>query len=133
MSGASASWTPERRAAQAQRMRNRFRDPAEREKQRVRATALMADPERRAAASARMKRLNARMRDDEVLRAKCIRGQKRTRRAPAFRKMQSLVMSELMARPDMKRMARFHCLRINKNPKVRRRQVAGRRRKARKQ
>lgn len=87
-------------------------------------------PAMRAASSERMSRLNARMRDDAKLKQKCIRGQKRARRQPAYRAIQSLVMKDIMARPGARSRARRHCVAINKDPKVRRRQWAGRRRKA---
>lgn len=122
-------WTPERKAAMAQRMRTRWKDPDYRRDQSRKRAAAMQDPARRAAASARMKRLNARMRDDEELMRKCVRGQKKVRRTPAYRAMQSAVMTDIMARPELRRRARFHCIAINKKPKVRKRQWAGRRRK----
>jgi len=130
MSGTREAWTPERRAAQAARMRERYRNPSARRKQAEHLARVRARPEVRAAASARMKRLNARIRDDDKLRGKVIRGQKRVRRSPQYRAMQSLVMTDVMSRPENRRAARFHCIRINKNPKVRKRQWAGRRRKA---
>jgi hypothetical protein len=43
-----------------------------------------------------MRRLNARMRDDEALKAKCVRGQKRVRRSPGFRAVASAVMADIM-------------------------------------
>jgi len=70
------------------------------------------------------------MRDDEQLKAKCIRGQKRVRRRPAFRDIQAAVMKDIMARPEMRRAAHTHCVKINKNPRVRRRQWRTRRRRA---
>lgn len=130
MSGTADSWTPERRAAHAARLKQRWRDPTYRAAQAEKRRAAMRDPRRRAQASARMKTLNLRMRHDEELKAKCVRGQKRVRRAPAYRETQALVMADIMARPEQKRRARFHAIRINKNPKVRKRQWAGRRRKA---
>jgi hypothetical protein len=77
-----------------------------------------------------MQALNIRMRDDKRLKAKCIRGQKRTRRNGAYRQVQAAVMKDVMARPEMRRAARDHCIRINKNPRTRRRQWATRRRRA---
>lgn len=131
MNGTKESWTPERRAAQAERMRQRFKDPAHRAAHAAKMAKAMQDPARRAASSARMKKLNARIRDDDTLRAKVIRGQKRVRRAPQYRAIQSAVMKDLMARRrELRRGARFHCISINKNPKVRKRQWASRRRKA---
>jgi hypothetical protein len=78
---------------------------------------------------ARMASLNIRMRDDETLKAHCVRGQRRVRRAPRFRAIQSAVMTAVMARPEMRRMAKFHCIKINKNPKIRKRQWIGRRKR----
>jgi hypothetical protein len=123
-------WTRDRRTTQSRRMRRRMRKPQQREKQRVSMTARMQSTAQRLASSMRMKVLNARMRADEKLKAKCIRGQKRVRRSPGYRAMQSLVMKDVMARPEMRRTARFHCIKINKNPRVRKRQWAGRRRRA---
>jgi hypothetical protein len=84
----------------------------------------------RARRSARMKSLNMRIRDDDALRVKVIRGQRRVRNNPIYKLIQAAVMKDIMSRPDMRRAARNHCIKINKNPKVRKRQWAGRRRKA---
>lgn len=86
-------------------------------------------PQMRATKSAMMKALNARMRLNEDLKRKCVAGQKRVRREPAYRAIQSLVMKDIMSRPGARSRARRHCVAINKDPKVRRRQWAGRRRK----
>lgn len=119
-------WPPERREAFSLKVRARWRNGAFAKRR----PATITDAER-AARSARMKLLNARMRDDEQLKSKCIRGQKRVRRSASYRAMQSLVMTDVMARPELRRAARFHCIKLNKNPRVRKRQWAGRRRKAR--
>lgn len=130
--GRATSWTPERRLAFAKHMKARWRDPAYRDLVvRRRRERGPQSSERRAAASVRMKLLNARMRDDEKLKNKCIRGQKRVRRSPAYRAIQSAVMKDIMARPDLRRAARFRLIKLNKDPKVRRRQWASRRRKKR--
>lgn len=123
MSG--APWTPERKAAHSLRMRARWSAG----EFSTRAAPAIDDRER-AARSARMSRLNLRMRDDDVLKAKCVRGQKRVRRSQFYRAIQSAVMTDIMSRPELRRMARFHCITINKKPKVRKRQWATRRRKA---
>lgn len=86
-------------------------------------------PEMRAAKSAHMKALNARMRTDEELKARCVAGQKRFRRSPMARAIASAEMKKKMQRPEMRRAARYHCIKINKNQKVRRRQWATRRRR----
>jgi hypothetical protein len=116
-------WTPERREAFSAAMRQRWRSGQYADRRPATITA-----DERAARSGRMKRLNACMRDNEALKNKCIRGQKRVRRAPAYRSVQAAVMADVMSRPEMRRQARFHCIKINKNPKVRKRQWAGRRR-----
>jgi hypothetical protein len=59
------------------------------------------------------------MRDDEELKGRCIRGMKRIRRSKSYRAIQAAVMAEIMKRPELRRRARFHCITINKNPKVR--------------
>ncbi|MGD0420570.1 MAG: hypothetical protein ABSA68_13490 [Xanthobacteraceae bacterium] len=118
-------WTPERRTAFGVTMRKRWRAG----QYAGRRAATVTETER-AARSGRMKRLNGRMRDDEALKNKCIRGQKRVRQSPAYRAIQSAVMADVMSRPELRRQARYHCIKINKNPKVRKRQWAGRRRKS---
>lgn len=130
MSGTSASWTPERRLAHAKRLRTKWRDPNYRARQSKSRAKAMECPLRRAASSTRMKILNQRIRNDDALRNKVIRGQKRVRRSPEYRAMQSLVMKEIMSRPEQRRRARFHCIKINKNKNTRRRQWATRRKKA---
>jgi len=119
-------WTVERKAAFSLAMRKRWRGGVY-----ARRSPARIDTAERAARSARMKTLNMRMRDDGALKRKCVRGQKRVRRSPAYRAVQAAVMTDLMRSPEMRRMARFHCVKINKRPKTRRRQWAGRRRKAR--
>lgn len=123
------AWTEDRKVAQSKRMKARWRNPEYRAAQTAKNGANNRNPVRRADASGRMKRLNARMRDDDKLRHKCIRGQKRVRRSPEYRAIQSAVMADIMSRPEMKRAARLHCKKINRNPRVRRRQWAGRRKK----
>lgn len=76
-----------------------------------------------------MKLLNQRIRDDAELRGKVIRGQRKARSAPGYRAMQALTMRETMKRPELRRLARFHCAAINKCPDVRRKQWATRRRR----
>ena len=115
-------WTPERRFAFAAKMRARWRGGAYR---RRRAPVISAAE--RAARSARMARLNARMGGDKALKRKCVNGQKRARRSPAYRAIQSAVMADVMSRPELRAKARDRCIKINTNPKVRVRQWAGRR------
>lgn len=129
MSGTSASWTPKRRRAQAKRMKKRMQDQTVLAETLERLQVARDDPANRAAASDRMKQLNNRMSTDEKLKAKCIRGQKRVRRDPAYRSVQSVVMADIMSRPENKAKAREHVTKLNKDPKMRRRQWAGRRRK----
>lgn len=117
-------WTPERKAAHAARMRERWR----RSVYAKRAAPTIGEAAR-AARSARMKCLNDRMRDDKELKRKCVRGQKRVRRTQSYRAIQSAVMTATMARPELRALAAEHAARINKDPTVRRRQWAGRRRK----
>lgn len=118
-------WNAERKAAFSVAMKQRWKRGA----YDARRPAVIDGAERQAR-SGRMKRLNVRMRDDEALKRKCVRGQKRMRRSPQFRAVQSAVMTDIMARPELRRAARFHCIKINKNPKVRKRQWAGRRKSA---
>lgn len=122
-------WTPERKAAQAIRMRARCRNPKWRAAQSKKSRAAMADPVKRAQASERMKLLNERMRTDAALKKKCVKGQKRARRKPSYRAVQSLTMKETMAKPENRETARQHACAINRDPAVRERQSAGRRRK----
>lgn len=122
-------WTPERKAAYSVRMRKRWRDPKYRKARAEQSRAIATDPEKRATASERMKRLNERMRSDPALKKKCVAGQKRARRKPGYRNMQSLTMRETMAKPENRETARQHARRINRDPKVRARQWDGRRRK----
>lgn len=122
-------WTPERKAEHAKRMKARWRNPTYRKSQSTKNLLAMADAQRRAAASERMKRLNEQMRSDEALKKKCVAGMTRSRRDPAYRAIQSLVMTETMARPALREIARQHACVINRDPDVRERQWAGRRRK----
>jgi hypothetical protein len=117
-------WPPERKAAHAAAMRIRW------------ATGVYAkrrppsiDDAERAARSARASLLNIRMRDNEELKGRCIHGMKRVRRSKTYRAIQAAVMAETVKRPELRRRARFHCITINKNRRVRKRQWAGRRRK----
>jgi hypothetical protein len=118
-------WTPERKARFSRQQKARWRDPKLRKAQAER----MADPAKRAASSERMKRLNDRMREDKALKKKCVRGMKRVRRSAAYRAIRSLVMRKTMARPENREKARLHACKINRDPKVREKQWAGRRRK----
>lgn len=118
-------WTPERRAAFASSMSERWRTGVYAKRK-----PAVISPNERAARSARASALNIRMRDDEALKRKCVRGMKRVRRSPAYRAIQAAVMVDVMSRPELRRAARFHCIKINKKPKVRKRQWAGRRRRA---
>jgi len=117
-------WSAERKASFAAMVRKRWRTGVYAR----RLIAQIADAERQARAE-RMRALNRRMQHDEQLKAKCVRGQRKVRRSPDYRAIQSALMKDIMARPELRQRARFHCVRINKNPKVRRRQWAGRRRK----
>lgn len=117
-------WTPERRAAFAAAMRERWRRGDYAKRRRV-----VLSPAERARRQAHMRRLNFRMSFDENLKSKCVAGQRRVRRQAAWRNVQAAVMREIMARPGMREKARQHCRRINKNPRTRKRQWAGRRRK----
>nr|WP_311538547.1 hypothetical protein [uncultured Bradyrhizobium sp.] len=121
-------WSAERKAAHAKRMKARWSNPAYRSAQVGRLRALNNGATARAAASERMRQLNERMRSDDALKRKCVSGMTKSRRDPAYRKMQSLVMAETMSRPENKAKAREHCASINRDPKVRDRQWAGRRR-----
>src|SRR6185312_11770232 len=118
-------WTAERRAQFSAAMTQRWKrgDYAKRKPAEI-------DPTDRAARSARMRKLNFCMSYDETLKAKCVRGQVRVRRSPAYRAVQSAVLTEIMARPGMRHQARLHCIQINKNPRTRKRQWATRRRRA---
>jgi len=118
-------WTPERKAAYRIAVRKRWRQGIY-----ARRRAAVITAAEHEARSARMKALNRRMQHDDALKAKCIRGQRRVRRSPQYRAVQAAVLKDIMSRPEQRRRARFHCVRINKNPLVRRRQWAGRRRKA---
>lgn len=117
-------WTEERKAAWREVIRRRWRDGT----YAARRPALI-DERERAARSGRMARLNIRMSYDDDLKRRCVRGQKRTRRSPGYVAVQSAVMKDLMSRPEMRRAAKFHCVKINKNPRTRKRQLATRRRK----
>jgi hypothetical protein len=117
-------WTPERRAAFSVHLKDRWSSGVYASRQ-----APTIDAAERYRRSARASRLNIRMRDDETLKARCIKGMKRVRRSADYRAIQAAVMTDIMARPELRRAARFHCIKINKNPKVRKRQWAGRRRK----
>jgi hypothetical protein len=117
-------WNAERKAAFRAAMRKRWRSGAY-----ARRRPATIDETERARRQARMAALNLRMSHDEALKAKCVRRQKRARRSPAYRAVQSAVMRELMSSPEMRRTARYHAIRINKNARVRKRQWATRRRK----
>jgi hypothetical protein len=121
-------WPPERKAAQAARLRDRWRRGAFRKRK----PASIDDAER-AARSARMAALNARMCEDRALKRKCVAGQKRVRRRKRYRALQGGRMRALMRdRPELRELARTHAARINRDPNVRRRQWATRRANMRK-
>ncbi|MBR0855518.1 hypothetical protein [Bradyrhizobium liaoningense] len=122
-------WSHEQKAAHAERMRLHWADPAYREWLTAKSQARSTTPEARAAASERMRKLNERMSADPALKRKCIAGQKRVRRSKSYRQMQSLVMTETMARPENREKARQHACKINRDAAVRKRQWDGRRRK----
>jgi hypothetical protein len=123
---AGKPWTPERKAAHAAAMKARWAAGAY-----ARRRLPLIEESERNARRARMKRLNIRMRDDEDMKGRCVAGMKRVRRSAAYREIQAAVMAETMSRPELRRQARFHCIRINRNPKVRRRQWASRRKRKR--
>jgi hypothetical protein len=80
--------------------------------------------------SDRMSALNQRMkRKGSAIKRRCVEGQKRVRQDPAYRAVQAAVMTDVMARPKMRELAREHATRINRDPDVRQRQWAGRRAK----
>lgn len=118
-------WTPEQKAAAAVRMEARWRDPAYRLKMEKRLGAIALSEEARAAASARMTRLNEQMRTDAALKKKCVRGMTRARRDPSYRAMQALTMQETMSRPENAAKARQHACEMNRDPEIRSRQWAG--------
>jgi hypothetical protein len=122
-------WTPKRKAEHAKRMKARWRNPKYRRDQAAKSSAAMADALRRVAASERMKALNERMRSDHALKKKCVKGMTRARRKPRYRAIQSLAMRETMTRPELREQARQHACAINRDPEVREKQWAGRRRK----
>jgi hypothetical protein len=122
-------WSPDRKLAQAKRMKARWSNPSYRSAQVGRLRLLNNGPEARQQAAQRMKQLNERMRSDKALKKKNVAGQKRARRDPAYRAIQSLVMAETMAQPEMRELAREHCRQINRDPKVGKRQTRGKRRK----
>lgn len=109
----AASWTPERRARASALARAKFADPAYREAHRRRSIEANGRPHRRAQSSAWMKQLNQRIRDDDNLRRKVIRGSKRARANPAFKAIQSAVQKDLFVRrPELRIQARYHMLGI---------------------
>lgn len=117
-------WTEERKAAYAEHVRQRWRSGVYTRRR----PPTLSEAERQARV-ARMHRLQIRLRDDERLKARQTRAVTRTRRSPEARAIAAAVMTDRMKDPELRRRARFHCVRINKNLKVRRRQWAGRRRK----
>lgn len=106
-----------------------MRDPVKRAAAVERLRKAGERPEVRAAASARMKRLNNQMRLNDAMKAKCLAGRRRACDAAA-RDIQRAVMTELMGRPEMKAKARAHAVKMNRDPAMRVRQWEGRRRKA---
>lgn len=122
-------WTEERKAAKRDAMRKLWAAGAFAGR---RAPAIDDEAERMARVD-RMARLNIRMSYDETLKRKCVRGQKRVRRSAAYRTVQAAVMRDVMSRPEQRRRAKFHCIRINKNARTRKRQWASRRRNSAKQ
>lgn len=121
---------PERRAEHGRMMRKKWRDPEYRRRKTEAATLQMADPAQREVARGTMKRLRIRLRDDERLEAKRSRRAKASLTDPAYVAVQSEVMKDLLARPDIKRASRFRLIKMNRNPAIRKKQAAGRRRNA---
>lgn len=108
MSGRRESWTPERRAAQAERMRKRFADPEYRQHHAARMREAMADPERRAGRSQHMRELNERMRTDVGLKGANLAGIHRSYLNPSRAEKLATRMTETMTRPQMRELARAH-------------------------
>ena len=78
--------------------------------------------------SDRMAALNQRMkRKNSAIKRRCIAGMKRVRQDAAYRAVQAAVMRSIMARPEMRDLARQHATTINRDPEVRKRQWQGRR------
>lgn len=117
-------WTSERKAAWAKIVKAWWKAGVYRRRKRRVCTEA-----ERAASSALMKALNIRMRDDNELKGRCVRGMRRAKRSRAYRDVQAAVMRETMKRPEMRRGARYRIIAMNRNPKMRKRQWAGRRRK----
>lgn len=123
-------WSEERKAAFSIQQKARWRSPKLRAAASERSRNTMADPALRAAKSELMKALNERMRADEALKKKCVKGQKRVRRRKRFRAERSAAMRLMMRKPENREKARQHAIAINRDPEIRARQWEGRRRKA---
>jgi hypothetical protein len=123
-------WSDERKAAFSEQQKARWRDPKLRKAARERGRKIMTDPAMLAAKSELMKALNERMRTDETLKKKCVKGQKRVRRRKRFRAKQSAAMRQMMRKPENRERARQHAIAIDRDPKIRAKQWASRRRKA---
>lgn len=82
MSGNRTSWTPERRAAAATRMRARWQDPDYRENQTRKREANARTPEQRAYRSSLMTQLNERMKTDLDLASANLLGRLRSYQDP---------------------------------------------------
>lgn len=80
----------------------------------------------RAKRSERMRKLNARLREDPELRKRWHASVSEARRRDDYRAMQSLTMAETMAKPENREKSRQHAARINRDPETRLRQNAGR-------
>lgn len=108
---AGKAWSPERRAAHADVMRLRWRDPVYRAAQSDKYRRAMTQ-DRRAEKSRYMIELNRRMKCDSNLKAANLAGIHRSYLDGTRSKLLARTMRETMARPEMRVLAADHCKRL---------------------
>jgi hypothetical protein len=120
---AGKPWSDEQKAAHAERMRQKWQDPEYRAFH-ARKSGPMS-PEAKAAAAERMRKLNERMKTDADLKRRNHEALVAARQDPEYREIRSILMTETMLlNPEMRERARQHCVNMNRDPSVRKKQNA---------
>lgn len=86
----------------------------------------MANPARRATNRTNMMKLVIARRENEAAYDKWAKANRKSCRTRARREMARLVFSEIRSRPEVARACSMQCRRMNRDPKIRRKQVIGR-------
>lgn len=124
MSGAHAKWTPERRKAQAERMRKQNADKAFAEK---RIAKVKTSEYHKARMRAAMVAINHRRYSDPLVYQDWIEALSEATQKPKRLKHLRRQMTEISRRPHRRQASREFLIELNKNPDVRRKSIVTRR------